>query len=311
MIESMEKYWKEKKEYDETHKVQMVKIIPTNSPTFNLPILKQNIDNIDNMTDKELDTFIFRNYKTILNNMFEGDTTSKYITKLQDTRVLDSFIKLFSSMRFIDSDDSIRINTLCYHYITLPKDKQDDKILHRMLQLTSVVNKAYEPRLIGLGLSINLVAMILIARFSDISIEVCVKRVNFIIITQPKELMTEKMIEDIFRIIYDCMNDYPRIFTYMMTDVIPEYDENNENTWWVTDEISEVDSVLGLVILNILDSLPSQMIRSTILNYSEAYSSVLSARKQIRYSLRNLSEDYYRTSYVIDSLILNEGVYVP
>lgn len=304
------KYWADKEEWDKTHKTKMVKVLPASNPYFNLPILKQNIDNIDSMSDEELKNFITRNYKSILSNIFSGKNTAKYIAKLQNTRVLDALISIFNSFQFIDSNDSVIINTLCYHYITLPKDKQNNSVLNRMLQLSRIVNKNYEPRLLGLGLSPNLTAMILIARFSDISIDVCIKRVNFIIITQPKELMTEKMIEDIFRIIYDCMNDYPRMFSYLMVDVIPEYDENNENTWWVTEEISEVDSVLGLVILNILDSLPSQMIRNTLINYTETRNTVYS-NKPVRYSLQNLSEDYYRINSVIYAMQVNEGVYVP
>lgn len=304
------KYWADKEEWDRTHPVNMVKILPASNPSFNIPILRQNIDNIDSMTDEELRNFVYRNYKSILANMFNGSETIKYITKLQNSRVLDALIYVFSSLAFIDSDDAVLINTLCYHYITLPKDKQNHSVVNRMLQLSGIVNKRYEPRLLGLGLSQNLVAMILIARFSDISLEVCIKRVNFIIITQPKELMTEKMIEDIFRILYDCMNCYSRMFPYLMTDVIPDYDENNENTWWVTEEIAEVDSALGLVALNILDSLPSQMIRDTLINYTEARNTVYT-NKPIRYSLQNLSEDYYRIKSVIYGMEVNEGVYVP
>ena len=304
------KYWADKEEWDRTHPVKMVKIQPATNPSFNIPILKQNIDNVDSMSDEELRNFVARNYKSILKNVFNGKETTKYLIKLQDVRFLDVFIYVFNSLQFIDSDDAVLINTLCYHYITLPKNKQNHLVVNRMLQLSSIVNKIYEPRLLGLGLSSNLVAMILIARFSDISIGVCIKRVNFIIITQPKELMTEKMIEDIFRIIYDCMNCYSRMFPYLMTDVIPEYDENNEKTWWVTEEIAEVDSVLGLVIINILDSLPSQMIRDTLVNYTEARNTVY-ANHPIRFSLQNLSEDYYRIKAVICGMEVNEGIFVP
>ena len=36
---AFEKYWEEKKAYDESNKVEMVKIVPANSPVFNKSIL--------------------------------------------------------------------------------------------------------------------------------------------------------------------------------------------------------------------------------------------------------------------------------
>ena len=116
----------------------------------------------------------------------------------------------------------------------------------------------------------------------------CVKRVDFIIITQPKELMSEKMIEEIFKILYNVMDDFHRIFPYIMMDILPEYDENNPNTFWVTDDIQEVNSTLNLAILNIIDNLPSQTIRGIILNYSEAMSMIYK-NQTVRFSLRKKS----------------------
>jgi len=306
----VEQIWAEKKEYDNSHPVKMVSVRAHESPNLNLSILKQNIDNIDGMNDLELWNFISRSYKSILTKLFQGEDNYKYIRQLQNPRVLDVFIRLFSNMRYIENDDIIRCNTLCYHYITLPKEQQKSEVVNRMLRLSDVVNKGYISSLLGLGLSNKLASMILIARFSDIDINVCVKRVNFIIITQPKDLMTDVMIEKIFRIIYDVMNVYYRIFPYLMMDVIPEYDDNNSKTWWVTEEVSEVDSQLGLAILNILDNLPSQLIRLTLVNYAEGQSMVHN-KKPVRFSLNNLSEDYYRIKSVVTQLSYNESIMVP
>ena len=63
------KYWADKEEWDRTHPVKMVKVLPASSPSFNIPILRQNIDNIDSMTDEELRNFVYRNYKSILANI--------------------------------------------------------------------------------------------------------------------------------------------------------------------------------------------------------------------------------------------------
>ena len=295
-------FWEEANKYDAEHPIQVIKVRVDENPNFNLEILKQNIDHVNDMSDSELRSFIKKCFKSIMRDLF-GAEMPKYIKYFQDIRFLNAFIDVVLSLEFIDKEDIIRINTMCYHYITLPKDKQDYRVLDRMMQLSNIVNKLNIPRLLGLGLSSNLASILLIARYSDIDLNVCVKRVDFIIITQPKELMSEKMIEEIFKILYNVMDDFHRIFPYIMMDTLPEYDENNPNTFWVTDDIQEVNSTLNLAILNIIDNLPSQTIRGIILNYSEAMSMIYK-NQTVRFSLRNLSEDYYRINNIINSIII-------
>lgn len=301
-------FWEEANKYDAEHPIQVIKVRVDENPNFNLEILKQNIDHVNDMSDSELRSFIKKCFKSIMRDLF-GAEMPKYIKYFQDIRFLNAFIDVVLSLEFIDKEDIIRINTMCYHYITLPKDKQDYRVLDRMMQLSNIVNKLNIPRLLGLGLSSNLASILLIARYSDIDLNVCVKRVDFIIITQPKELMSEKMIEEIFKILYNVMDDFHRIFPYIMMDTLPEYDENNPNTFWVTDDIQEVNSTLNLAILNIIDNLPSQTIRGIILNYSEAMSMIYK-NQIVRFSLRNLSEDYYRINNIINSIAYNEHIYV-
>ena len=301
-------FWEEANKYDAEHPIQVIKVRVDENPNFNLEILKQNIDHVNDMSDSELRSFIKKCFKSIMRDLF-GAEMPKYIKYFQDIRFLNAFIDVVLSLEFIDKEDIIRINTMCYHYITLPKDKQDYRVLDRMMQLSNIVNKLNIPRLLGLGLSSNLASILLIARYSDIDLNVCVKRVDFIIITQPKELMSEKMIEEIFKILYNVMDDFHRIFPYIMMDTLPEYDENNPNTFWVTDDIQEVNSTLNLAILNIIDNLPSQTIRGIILNYSEAMSMIYK-NQTVRFSLRNLSEDYYIINNIINSIAYNEHIYV-
>lgn len=308
----MNKYFNGGAEFEAKQEpVRMVKLVSVaESPYFNINKMMQSIDTIDTMSNQEVSNFVSRNYKKILSAAFSSEADSaKYISKLQDTRVLDAFIELFSNNR-PEQLTMVQINTICYHYITLPKERQDQDVLYRMMHLSSVINSRLMHILIGYGLPQNLASMILIARFSDMNINICVRRVNFIIITSSKELMTEDMIEKIFRVLYDCMNNFPRIYSSFMLDVIPEYNEEDENTFWITEDVQDIDSYIGLVVLNILDSLPSQMIRNTLVQYSEGMNTIYSA-KPTRFSLRTLSNDYYRINSVISQIEANEGVYLP
>ena len=94
-----------------------------------------------------------------------------------------------------------------------------------------------------------------------------------------------------------------------MVDTIPDYDETDETTWWVTEDIDEVNSTLNLVILNILNTLPSNLIRLSLQNYVDAKNTVYSNRAA-RFSLRNISEDYYRVKSIIYEMMY-EGINIP
>ena len=304
-----DKYWEEKAQYDKNNKIVMVKPRIQDSPNFSIPILKQTIENIDNMTDGELYNFLSRSYKNILSTLFTKEKIGQYIEYFQNIRFLDIFCEVLNKVQYLEKDEIVKINTICYHYITLPSDKIDFMVSNRLLKLSRIINRYYLPRLLGLGLGEELASKLLIARFSDINLNICVKRVDFIIITQPKELMTQNMIHEILCCLYDVMKDYYMVFQYMMLDVIPEYDDDDEKTWWVTDDISEVNSVMNLAILDILDNLPTQSITNIILNYSEG-KAMVNTKAAIRFSLRTLSEDYYRINNVVNFLTSN-GTIVP
>lgn len=277
-----------------------------NNNNLNLSVLKRNINNIDEMTDMELDIFISNSYKSILRNVFGGPESDRYIKVFQNPRFLDAFINVTSKMN-LEQDDIVLCNTLCYHYIVIPKHMRDNNIMNRMMNLSKIVNRVYLPSLLGLGLSNHLASTLLIARWSDIDLNICVKRVNFMIITQPKELMSVEMIEGLLRRLYNIEATYHHIFPHIMRDVLPEYEDDNINTHWITNEVEEVNSTLNLAVLNILDNLPTNQIRDIIRMFAQDQSI---KNSPVRFSLRTLSEDYYRINDVVNSLMYGEGLYI-
>ena len=304
-------YWKEKAEYEKNNKVEMVKYeAPANNPQFSVNALKFNIDNMNNMSDADLRNFIFNSLDSILNKLFASNEAAKYVNYFRDARFLDALTDVIVAKNFLEKVQCIRINTICYHYLTLPDSEKDNAIVSRIIKLSNIVNKTNLPRLLGLGLSENLATMILISRYSDIDFNICVRRVNFVLLTQPKELMSQKMITEIYKCIYNVLEEWYRIFPCIMVDTIPDYSETDNRTWWVTEDVYEINSVMNLSILEILDELPTQTIRNTLVNYTEAISSVY-ANKRTRFSLRTLSDDFYRINEVINSLEYNENIYVP
>ena len=300
-----EKIVQDYQNYAAEHKVEMVKIITSNSNVFNRSVLVQTINNIPYMTDEELRRFIQYNINLIFSMIFNQNyMTTDYVKLFYDVRFIDAFIDVLSGMQYLER--VIKCNTICYDYISSPN--RDPIIEQRMITLSRVINRNCLPRLLGLGCSDTLANILSIARNSSLNMDVCIKRVDFIIITQSKEFMNQSNIEQIIRILFNVDKEFDKIFQYFMFDVLPEYNENDPSTTWITDDIEEVNSTMNLAILDILDSLPMPIIRNVILNYAEGYS-LIGANRKVRFSMRKLAE-YYRINNAVYDLSY-EGIFIP
>lgn len=315
---AFEKYWEEKKAYDSANKVEMVKIVPSNSPVFNKSILLGSIYDMNNMNDSELRMFVQNSFRSILNNIFFGSKESvDYINCFTNVRFLDAFIdvvqRFIQQGNYFDRDNIAKINNICYDYITFNNGNKNPAVVNRMYMLANIINAPYIPRLLGLGLNNNLANLLLIARWSNLNPKVCVRRVNFIIIGQPKDLMTQETIKRIITILYELDRDqrnFIKIFPHIMMDVLGDYDDADPSTHWITDEIQEVDSTVSLAILDILNEFTDANIRHVLVNYTESYNLVHS-KKPIRFSMRRLSDDYEKINNVVYNLQEYERIIVP
>ena len=315
---AFEKYWEEKKAYDSANRVEMVKVVPSNSPTFNRSILLGSIYDMNNMNDSELRMFVQNSFRSILNNIFFGSKESvDYINCFTNVRFLDAFIDVIQRFiqqgNYLDRDNIVKINNICYDYITFNSGNKNPSVVNRMYMLANIINAPYIPRLLGLGLNNNLASLLLIARWSNLDPRVCVRRVNFIIIGQPKSLMTQETIVQLMKILYELDRDqrnFIKIFPHIMTDVLGDYDEADPATHWITDDIQEVDSILSLAVLDILNEFTDINIRHVLINYTESYKLVHS-NKPIRFSMRRLSDDYEKINNVIYNLHEYECIIVP
>lgn len=307
---SFSNFVQELKKPENNKPVEMVKIIsPVDNPVLSSSALFKTINDIPNMSNDEIRTFVIQNFVSIVQNVFTGDDSSKYIKCFTNVAFLDGFIEAISNQQYFTNDIIIRINNICYDYISL-KSGKNTAVLNRMINIGNIINRNNLPRLLGLGLNSDLASILLIARFSSFELDIVIRRVNLIIITQPKTLMSYDMIMQIFRILYGDYKLWGAIFQYFMFDIVPEYNENNINSLWVTEEVEEINSTINLVILQILSETPTPIITQALINYAEYYA-MTGRTKPIRFSMRRLSGDYGRIISVIDYLQWAENVYVP
>ena len=305
-----ENFYNELKQYYDDRKVEMVRIVPANSPNFNKSVLVQSIQDIPNMNDSELENFIYHHFEAIINNAYNSSVNYlDYLKWFTDIRFLDVFINTLPR-KFLSTDMIVKINKLCYDYMSL--DKNDPVIVNRMVKISNTINQVYLPKLLGLGINPKLASYILIARYSHLDLNICIRRVNYILVMQPNNDYDKSynLISQIFRIIYPDDMLWARIFQYFMFDVIPERNENDLKTHWVTPDVEEINSIINLVILDILNEKPTNVIGSALRNYAESYR-LINYGRLVRFSMQRLSGDYDRINYVVDSLKINEQIFVP
>lgn len=289
---------------------QNVVVEPAQSPIFNRNVLMQNIYDIPNMGDAELRNFINRHFISIFNNIFNADMNiaSDHIRCFTDVRFLDALIDVLQINTFYDNDIVIKCNNVCYDYLSL-NSSRDPEVTTRMIKIGNIINRNNLPRLLGLGLRHDLATMINISRYSSFDLSICIRRVNHILITQPKAVMSFEMITEIFKIIYGERNIWVRAFQYFMLDVIPEYNEYDINARWVTEEVEEINSTINIVILDLLNYEPYEVIRGALINYAEFYN-MMKYNSPIRFTMQRLSDDYSRINDVVNAL-REERIIVP
>lgn len=316
-------YWEEKKRYDEARRASQVPIPAiTQSPLFNESVLFKTIEDRNTMTDAELRYFIQNNFPAIMNNVFIKDIGAKYVMAFQDVRFLDAFTDVVAQIPFFDSDVIVKINYLIYHYITSSIKKPE--IVRGMIRLGSIVNSSKLVALKKFNMPENLENYLLIARYSDFNLKICVQRVDLMLITssQIHSLLnidssfeaSDAAVEWLANLLTELFrrDEWRLVLPYFMLDVLPDADESDPARQWITPEVEAVDSALSLAVLRVLDAMldDSIMLRGVLNSYAEGYR-IMNNRSPVRFSFQCISDDYPRLREAVKFLELNEGVYVP
>ena len=322
-MDAINNYWQEKIAYDQSHQPTMVKVQPADAPLFNHAILFKNISDRGSMTDAELRYFIQRNFLAIINNVFDDSTRTLYTSAFQDVRFLEAFIDVISTIQFFELDQIVKINLIIYHYITLSDEQKNADVVNRMIKISNIINRLKLTAIKKFGLPELIENLLVIARYSDFNLDVCVKRVDLIIITSPaiRETFAEPSnfdyysqdkdpTEKLAQLLAELYkgDEWMYVFPYFMLDRVSDYGDEE----WITEEVEATNRFLELAVLFVLENLinyPNRL-RAILLNYAEGYR-ILNRRKPIRFSMQSLSDDYPRINSTVKYLAEEEGIIVP
>jgi len=247
---------------------------------INNSVLFDAIENnkLDSISDSDLYKMVCGAHLELFRRIMSKD--SRYVTSVLNVKLLNVLIQVATNIP-LSLEERICCNKIVYDYMTY--EGADEFMKGLVLSLAKAINKDIIPGLCGLGLDVNLAIFLACARFSSTDIAVCVKRVNFIIITQPSVVMSEQIILNIFEKLYD---KFTEVFETCMLETI-----NNEEEW-VTDDMDENFSRISLVLLDILNVMPSQSIIHVLRSYCDDYE-LLHAGSPVRFDITNIAAGDY------------------
>lgn len=244
--------------------------------------------NLDSISDSDLYKMVCGAHLELFRRIMSQD--SRYVTSCINPKLLNIIIQVATNIP-LSMEERICCNKIVYDYMTY--EGADDFLKGLVLSLAKAINKDIIPGLCGLGLDVNLSIFLACARFSSADIAVCVKRVNFIIITQPSIVMSEQMILNIFEKLYD---KFTEVFETCMLEVL------NPDEEWVNESIEENFSTISLVLLDILNVMPSQNIIHVLRSYCDDYE-LLYKGAPVRFDITNIAVgDYARIVQSIEYL---------
>lgn len=267
----------------------------TDNIMFNPETFKEKLSNIDSLSDSALMDLVRHSYSFILDEIERGNYQNGS-SLFTNVRFLNSFLQIVKAIRLNDGQRKA-VNKLCYDYLTWEHDK-DNKVKQLLFTISKIVNQDVLPGLLGLGLNEELCDFLALSRFSSSKELINVKRVNFIIRSQPSSLMTEQMIVDIYSKLFDSVST---LFSGTILDV----EQFSEEEY----EASLVYSTISNAVLDILETLKLEDIRQVLLSFNITREYYYNS-KPVRFTLNALGDDYNRINTVIQSLKA-EGVYLP
>lgn len=294
----MNYYDQQKKKHDAMSKNMITKGFNTKTIEFmNAKTINEMIRD-DTVTDssKELYAAIKEEYIPIIEKIYNDDVfkaeSIAIFTNHKFLSVLDKILKTENVTGMI----KVYINKLIFDYI---KDGQSQEIKDMMYRLSKSANKDILPILISIGLPEDIAISISIAKFSNVSEEMTIKRVNSIIIASDPAIMTDTMIIKIYNVLFTGL---AKLFESIMFDV--------RDLSQMTEAGREIYGNISLAILVILETMPAEIIVPVLKIYSSDY--FMNGKPAVRFSLNTIAAcDYPRILQLKDMLYATEQVFIP
>lgn len=272
-----------------------------NTIEYEISNIVKKIENIDDFSVDEIKNIILRQHSMILDYdlfLMSSETRSCAQKLFRNKRFLKILLDVIGLIE-LPPNEITCINKLAYDYYILPVNEKDKETSDLLFQLSNIINYR---KAIQLSSIIGIKGGQILAIISDSSFkqEKNVHRVNTFIIKCNIALSTQDVI-NIFLILYAKIG-FSKPFIYTMLESKP----NN-----LTDDQLQRFDLISIAILDILNSMQADEIKSILMDYAFTLKMV---KKDItvRFSIKS-AKRYIRLLKIVDDVENDDfaGVKVP
>lgn len=263
----------------------------------NVDQMKKDIsDRLNSIGESSLDgqDFIFNNYTVFLDELYLRDAVQRgeMITVFTNPRFITDFISVAEQL-ILDSCQLICCNKLCWDAISLDIPNEVKELL---LQLAYIINRQ-SIQVLSSKVPLYWAKMIALASKSSFNQAKEVKRVNTIIIMSG--IKDEQTIVDIYSVLFSDSLSNLFINTVLDKRDISILNEDQIKTY----------KLLSISVCDILDNMPSDIINTVLIRYSEVLS--LSAGDKKTVIIMNSAEFKERYNRISTVMNFNSDIIVP
>ena len=252
----------------------------------NFDYVQEVLVDYENLSDAQFMGIFKDNYSLILNKIIEDPVKYRNLLNLFTIpKTLILICNVFNSGVPLTSDDRTWLNKLVYDYIVLKEvGEYSEEIERIMIKLGHIVNRELVPQVQVLGISEDLSIRICIWSNSSKKERINILRLNILIMNQSSELMTDRMITNIYNIILKGRS-MTKILEGILFDVWDQEDIDTEDK-------EEIYANINLALLNLLEDLPSDILKGSLDNFM--YERInLYPEAKIRFNIRSFVETDY------------------
>lgn len=268
-----------------------------NTVEISISTLVEKLRNVDSLSDNDIRNIIYRQYGTILNyDLFLSCTESREVAQQLFTNE-----KFLSNLVFCVPDINLNehqiicCNKLAYDYIALHSINECNQTIRNLLMELSMRVNLKTVLALSAIIGTDNAKYLAMLRRSSFKDNKNVYRVNKFIIKSGLELLEPDII-NIYGKLFDRVSTLFTVTMFCLPD--PDYTKLELLRY---DEMSKA-------MIDILDSMPSREIKKVLSGYVNSYQ--LQGEPNVRFSMKNIHESYYRIKAVINELS-DEGIIVP
>lgn len=269
------------------------------------------LKSLDVMSDFKIREIIFYGNYLDYDNFNHPKTRAVFKQLWTNKRFLENVLGLLENNKiFLEKAKSIymiSVNKIIYDYynasIDPNSDMKDSEVLNLLLKIADVLDYTYILKL-STVIDTTSAKFLAISRFSSFDKKKCINRLN-------RFIMNLGYSFTIKNIIYIYQAFYSDNFSELFNTTMVETKDNLLNQGYILSPIAQnMYDTISYAIINILNSMPGEEMRIVLKSYA-SYLMLVNYGGKVRFSLKELEDEFYRIKENVEFIEINYNIPIP